>query len=260
MSLPRLTAPTMDCVVPKDDPAPDASRTERHLRGPFFEFGPKNLLRLSDIIDLTVAAQHAGEQCGVTVIVTVPTALIAQSRAAAPAAMIFAQGMNVDAAGPSVGRVTAESLADAGAHGVMLNHASNPLNPDQLRRSVERAHANDLMTMVCAGSEDEVLQLLPLRPATILFEPPELIGHTGGSERAWIHRIDEVVGALAPEVSMMHAGGVGTPEDAYQIMRAGAAGTGSTSGILRNESPTRAVARFIAAVRRGFDDNNRGER
>jgi triosephosphate isomerase (TIM) len=230
-------------------------RTGRRLTAPFFELGPKNLLRLPDIIDVTVAAQNAGQRCGVSVIVTVPTALIIAVRAAAPDVLIFAQSMDVDDPGPSVGRVLAESLVDAGAHGVMLNHTSNPLEFDRLRRGIQRAHANDLMTMVCAGTEDEVLRLLPLRPTTVLFEPPELIGHTGRSDRPWIPHVDREVRAVAPDVLMMHAGGVAAPTDAYQIMHSGAAGTGSTSGVLRDGSPTSAAGRFISAVRHGFDDH-----
>ena len=238
-----------------------APRTGRRLTAPFFELGPKNLLRLPDIIEVTVAAQGAGERYGVSVIVTVPTALIAQMRAAAPGVLVFAQSMDVDDLGPSVGRVTAESLVDAGAHGVMLNHDSNPLEPDRLRRGIQRAHANDLMTMVCAGTQDEVLRLLPLRPTIVLYEPPELIGHTGRSDRPWIQHVDTQVHAVAPDVLMMHAGGVAAPTDAYQIMRSGAAGTGSTSGVLRDESPTSAVERFISAARHGFDDHqNQGEK
>jgi triosephosphate isomerase len=237
-----------------------APRTGRRLTAPFFELGPKNLLRLPEIMEVTLAAQDAGERHGVSVVVTVPTALIAAVRAAAPEVLVFAQSMDADDLGPSVGRVIAESLVDAGAHGVMLNHTSNPLEPDGLRRGIERAHANDLMTMVCAGTEHEVLRLLPLRPATVLLEPPELIGHTGRSDRPWIRRVDREVRAVAPDVLMMHAGGVAAPTDAYQIMRSGAAGTGSTSGVLRDESPTRAVGRFICAVRHGFEDHkNQGE-
>jgi len=58
---------------------------------------------------------------------------------------------------------------------------------------------------------------------------------------------------------VMHAGGVGTPEDAYSIMRSGAAGTGSTSGVLRDGAPAHDVGRFIEAVRRGFDDHQEEE-
>jgi triosephosphate isomerase len=242
-----------------ETPAPGVPPTRR-LTAPFFEVGPKNLLRLPDIVGVAVAAQDAGARDGVSVILTVPTALIAQAKGAAPAAFVFAQGMDLEDLGPSVGRVIPESLVDAGADGVMLNHSSNPVTPEELRASILRAHATGLMTMVCAGTEDEVLRLLPLQPTIILFEPPELIGHRGGAGRPWIARVNAMARSLAPGVLMMHAGGVGTPEDAYQIMLSGADGTGSTSGVLRDESPASAVALFISAARRGFDDHKkRGE-
>lgn len=236
---------------------PRGAREHPQLSAPFFELGPKNLLRLPEILEVAAAAQDAAKRHEVDVILTTPTSLIAQVRAGAPDLLVFAQSMDVDRMGPSVARVTAESLVDAGAHGVMLNHDANPLGPDDLRHAIARAHANDLLTMVCAGSQADVLRLLPLRPTAILFEPPELIGHTGGIERPWIRDIDNQVRAVAPEVLMMHAGGVGAPDDAYQIMRQGAAGTGSTSGVLGDGSPTRAVEQFISAARQGFDDHNR---
>lgn len=248
-------SPTMhsDAMTPPLGAPP----AHRELTAPFFEVGPKNLLRLPDILDVSIAAQDAGARHEVSVILTVPTALISPAKAAAPNAFVFAQGMDRDGLGPSVGRVIPESLVDAGADGVMLNHVSNPLAGDELRRSVQRAQENGLMTMVCAGDEAEVLDLLPLRPTIVLFEPPELIGHSGGTGRPWIAEVNAKARALAPQVLLMHAGGVGTPQDAYQIMLNGADGTGSTSGVLRDDSPARAVARFIAAARRGFDDHKK---
>ena len=257
---PALVGPALVGTAPVGAALGGEPRAVARLTAPFFEIGPKNLLRLPEIIEVAVAAQDAGDRSGVSVIVTVPTALIAPVRAAAPGVLVFAQTMDIDEPGPSVGRVTAESLVDAGAQGVMLDHADNPLEPDRLHYAIRRAHANDLMTMVCAGGDDEVRRLLPLRPTIILFEPPDLIGHTGGSDRPWIRHIDAEVRAAAPDVLMMHAGGVGTPSDVHQIMRSGAAGTGSTSGVLRDESPTRAAGRFISAARQGFDNHeNQGE-
>ena len=228
------------------------------ITAPFFEIGPKNLLRLPQIRELATAAERAGKRSGVSVILTVPSPLIAGVQAAAPDVYVFAQNMDDDEVGPSVGRVIAESLVDAQARGVMLNHESRPLDPATLARSVSRAHDNGLMTMVCAGSEAAVSDLVPLSPSVLLFEPPELIGTTGGTTRPWIRGIDAHVRAVAPQVLMMHAGGVATPADAYQIMRAGAAGTGSTSGVLRDAEPAKAVERFITAVRMGFDDHRQG--
>ncbi|WP_256714346.1 hypothetical protein [Microbacterium sp. RU33B] len=114
------------------------------------------------------------------------------------------------------------------------------------------------MTMVYAGTDDEVIALSDFDPTVVLYEPPALIGAAGGAPRPWIRAIDERMRDLAPGVLMMHAGGVGTPDDVYDIMRAGAAGTGSTSGVLRDPSPESAVERFIAAARRGYDAGRLG--
>ena len=55
--------------------------------------------------------------------------------------------------GRSVGRIIAEALADAGANGIMLNHADHPMRLDDVAAAVERAKANRLMTLVCAADE-----------------------------------------------------------------------------------------------------------
>lgn len=229
------------------------SRVTRRVSAPFFEIGPKNLLGLDAIIEVSTAAAAAGARHGVSVIVTVPAALIAQVQAAVPGVFVFAQTMDDHLPGPSVGRVIPESLVDAGARGVMLNHDSHPIAPSAISRFVDRARSNGLMTMVCAGSDEEALSLARLEPTIILYEPPHLIGAAGGGDRPWIRGIDDRVRSVAPGVLMMHAGGVSTPDDAFQIMRSGAAGTGSTSGVLQAPSPAMAAREFIEAVRRGFE-------
>ncbi len=233
---------------------PPSASPARRLTAPFFEVGPKNLLRLPEIIELAHAAAAAGSAHDVSIIFTVPAPLIAPVRAAEPGVFVFAQAMDAGDMGPSVGRVIAESLVDADAHGVMLNHDDNPLEAAELHRAVSRANENRLLTMVCAGTDAEVMDILSLAPAIVLYEPPALIGGAGEADRPWIGAIDARVRTVAPEVLMMHAGGVSGPDDAYRIMRAGSAGTGSTSGVLRDASPSDAVARFIEATRRGFDD------
>lgn len=240
-------------MFPPADGTVDRAAPQR-VTAPFFEIGPKNLLRLPELLEVATAAEEAGRRHDVSVILTVPTAFLAIVQAAVPDVFVFAQSMDDDAIGPSVGTVIAEALVDAGARGVMLNHDSAPLDPSALARAVRRAQSNDLMTMVCAGTDDEVIGLAQVAPTIVLYEPPALIGGIGGADRPWIRAIDERMRAVAPDVLMMHAGGVGTPDDAYDIMRAGASGTGSTSGVLRDPSPIDAVERFIAAARRGFDD------
>lgn len=227
------------------------------LRSPFFEIGPKNLLRLPEIVSVAETAASAGDRHGVSVILTVPTALIALVRNAVPGVLVFAQGVDDDEPGGSVARVLPEALADASAHGVMLNHDASPLTPAALAHAIRRAQENDLMTMVCAGDDESVMGLVDLAPTIVLYEPPNLIGSTESTDRPWIPKIDRKVAEHAPDILMMHAGGVSRPDDAFAIMRAGAQGTGSTSGVLRAESPAAAAEEFIAATRRGFDAHRR---
>jgi triosephosphate isomerase len=225
----------------------------RPLTAPFFEIGPKNLLRRTELEELARAAGAAAIESGVTVVLTVPTALISPIADLGSGILVFAQGMDVDSPGTSVGRVTAESLVDAGADGVMLNHDSNPLDDETLARTVSRAHSVGLQTIVVAGTTEDAVRFAALGPSAVLFEPPELIGTAGDAPRHWIIAANDAVRRAHPAVLMMHAGGVSSPDIARLIMATGADGTGSTSGVLTAEDPGAAARLFIAADRAGWD-------
>ncbi len=223
------------------------------LSGPFFEIGPKNLLRRAELEPLARAAGAAGSDHGVSVILTVPTALIAPIHDLHSGVLPFAQAMAPDQPGDSMGRVIAETLVDAGAAGIMLNHASNPLDPPALAAAVERARATGLQTIVCTDTDAEAVRVARLGPTAILLEPPALIGSVGRVARDWIAPANEAVRRVAPAVLMMHAGGVSSPSIAAAIMAAGADGTGSTSGVIGADDPLCAARSFIAATRAGWD-------
>ncbi|RFA07097.1 hypothetical protein B7R21_16690 [Subtercola boreus] len=225
------------------------------LQGPFFEIGPKNLLRRIQVESLARAAGLAGADYGVTVVLTVPTAFVAPVADLRTGVLVFAQEMSTDVQGDTFGTVTAEALADAGADGVMLNHDRNPLDDDTLVVALERMRGSGLEAIVCAGSEQDALRFAGLGPAAILFEPPELIGTMGDQPREWIPRANREVRERTPGVLMMHAGGVTTPEIARSILQAGADGTGSTGGVLRAADPRAAARLFIRATREGWDDS-----
>ena len=223
------------------------------LTAPFFEIGPKNLLRRPEIERIAMAAGKAGDEHGVAVLLTVPTALVAPLRDLGTNVRVFAQGMHSDPLGPSMNRVTAEALADAGAHGVMLNHDADPLDDTTLRSVLAAAHANGLETLVCAGSQSAAAAAAALDPTMVLYEPPELIGTDASAPRTWVAPSTAAIHAAHPHVLVMHAGGVATPAIAEAIMSAGADGTGSTSGVVLAPDPPAAAHAFIAAARAGWD-------
>jgi len=219
------------------------------FRAPFFEIGPKNLLRRPELHKLLAVAQPHSRRYGVSLIATLPVTEIEPARLLFPGIHLFAQHMDPDRPGKSVGRVIAEALADAGADGVMLNHADHQLRPDQVAAAVERAQANGLMTLACAADEREAAAIAALSPDILLYEPRAMIGHGGGADRPWIPAINALVRAIAPGTLLMHAGGIATPEDARNVIRAGAAGTGATSAIVRAHDPSEIIEGFLSAVR-----------
>lgn len=228
------------------------------LTAPFFEIGPKNLLRRPDLERLAGVAGQAGRDYGVTVVLTVPTAMVAPIRDLDAGVLVFAQTMDPEPLGPSLGRVTAESLVDAGAAGVMLNHDSNPMTGDRLAVAVDRAHGTGLETILCAGTTADALGLAELDPTAILIEPPALIGRSADSaERDWIAPANQALRSRFSEVLLMHAGGVSSPSVARSIMALGSDGTGSTSGVLAATDPHDAARAFIAATRAGWDATQR---
>ena len=226
----------------------------RPLTAPFFEIGPKNLLRRPELEAIARAAGEAGREYGVSVVLTVPTAMIAPFAELGTGVLVFGQSLDADRPGPSFGRVTAEALLDAGADGVMLNHDAAPIDPAVLPGIVDRARDAGLGTIVCAGTEQEALAAARLAPTAVLVEPPDLIGTIGGGDRDWVRPVTDALRGVDDRVLAMHAGGVATPLIARGIMAAGADGTGSTSGILTADDPTIAAAHFIAAARAGWDD------
>ncbi|KNY07665.1 triose-phosphate isomerase [Microbacterium sp. GCS4] len=223
------------------------------LTAPFFEIGPKNLLRRRELERLAVAAGGAGREHGIAVVLTVPTAMVAPIAALDSGVLVFAQGMDAEPLGPSMNRVTAEALEDAGAVGVMLNHDADPLDDAALTVALQRAGEVGLATIVCAATDTDARRFAGLRPSAVLFEPPSLIGAQGTGDRDWIAPSTRAIHEAAPGVLAMHAGGVSTPEIALRIMAAGADATGSTSGILSSADPAAAAAEFISAARAGWD-------
>ncbi|MEV8148444.1 triose-phosphate isomerase [Arthrobacter sp. NPDC080073] len=230
----------------------------KELTAPFFEIGPKNFLRRAELEALAHAAGRAGSEFDVAVVLTVPVAMVAPIAVLRTGVLVFAQGMDADLPGDSVGRVTAEALVDAGAAGVMLNHDSNPLDNNSLALTVRRAKSVELQTIVCAGTETDATRYTALGPTAVLFEPPELIGTSADSVRAWIPGATAAMREVHPGVLAMHAGGVASPSIARAIMAAGADGTGSTSGVLTADDPLAAARLFIAAARAGWDHARTG--
>jgi triosephosphate isomerase (TIM) len=220
---------------------------------PFFEIGPKTFLDRSALMAVAEAAVVASRRYDVAVIITPPALDIEAVKHAAPTLWVFAQAMDTAKPGTSTGALLPEALSAVGADGVMLNHAERPLNEHALQAAMWRARTAGLLTLVCAKDLNQATHYAAWGPDVILLEPHDLIGTSNGRYRPSIAAATEAIAHIDGRALVMHAGGVGSPEDARAIITQGAAGTGCTTAIVQAPDQPAMTTRMIRAVREGWD-------
>jgi triosephosphate isomerase (TIM) len=225
---------------------------------PFFEIGPKAYLYGREVLKLARRADEVGPKYGVQVIITpqyVDIPLLAREM---KHVLVFAQHMDDLEPGRGVGSVLPEALKEAGAVGVLLNHAEKRLSPEELERTVKRADGVGLATMVCADNLEEAVAVAHLSPNIIIAESPALIGvgRRDAQDRQAVARINEAVWKVNPEIRVLHGAGISTGQDVYDIMAAGSQGAGSTSGIILAKDPLAMLEEMIRSMRQAWDDTH----
>ena len=167
---------------------------------------------------------------------------------------IYAQHMDSLVPGRGLGSVLAESIKEAGAVGVMLNHAEKKLTLDQVRATIARADEVGLATIVCADSVDEVAAIAKMEPNLIVAEPTELIGTGVASDMGYVKDTIEAVRKINPNIMVLQGAGISGPDDVANVIRAGAQATGCTSGILKAADPEAAAEEMLYALRKTWNE------
>ena len=245
-----------------EPPQPLELRDERRksmekVKAPFLFVNPKSYLWGKDSLALAKAADKAAEEFGVQVFFTCPYAdlrLIAENTTHV---IVTAQNMDALRPGRGMGAVLPESVAAAGAKAVVLNHAENQKTLAELSACMQRARELDLITIVCADSVAEAKAVAQLGADVILAEPTALIGSGTTADDSYTVDAVAAVRSVDPEVKVMIASGITTPEDCYKVVYLGADGTGSTSGIVKAPDPAQRVYRMVEAIVRAARDREK---
>lgn len=222
---------------------------------PLFEIGPKAYLYGEGMLALARHADAVGRKYDVQVILTPQYVDIASVACEMKKALVFAQHMDYLPVGRGIGSVLPEAVKAAGAAGVLLNHAEKKLSRADLERTMKRADEVGLATMVCADNLAEAKTIARLRPNIIIAEAPELIGigKRTDNDREMISTINNAIWDVDPNIRVLHGAGIGTGKDVYDIIAAGAQGTGSTSGIMKASDPLAMTEEMIRSVRMAWD-------
>lgn len=228
---------------------------------PFFEVGPKVYSYGSRLLKLALCADELSLKYDVQIIITPQYVDIPILSKKTKQILIFAQHMDPGRPGRGVGNILPEALKEAGAHGVMLNHAEKKLSLPVIEQSVVRAKEVGLASMVCADNLEEAEIIAGLKPDIIIVESPDRIEGKPRSEDEGhtIMQVNEAVWRISPATRVLHGAGINSARDVYNVFLKGAQGSGSTSAIFKSDDPERTLEGMIKAIRQAWDKTSQGE-
>lgn len=215
---------------------------------PFLIVNPKSYLYGQKSLELALAADQVAADTGLTIYFTCPYADIRLISEHTQRVIVCAQSLDPLKPGRGMGHVLPESLAEAGAKAVFLNHAENAKTVADLNACIKRAKELGMTTVVCADSVTEAKAVACMDADIVLAEPTDLIGTGQVADDSYTTETVKALHEINPNVLVMIASGVSTADDCYNVIKLGADGTGATSGILNAPSPAQRVREMAEAI------------
>jgi triosephosphate isomerase len=158
----------------------------------------------------------------------------------------------VDAVTPGrgMGKVLPETLADAGADGVVINHAEDRDTLADVARKVERCHELGMDSLVCVDSLDMGRAVAAFEPDAMIYEKPADISTDRAITRTHPDRVRQFVATVddvSPATRVVVGGGISTAEDVRLAFEQGADAAGAASAVSLADD-RESLLRDIAAV------------
>jgi len=222
---------------------------------PFFEFGPKAYMYGEELLQLMKKIDLLAQKYDMDVLADVQTTdlrLIAENTS--DRIHVYAQSMDSIPVGRGMGTILPEAVKATGAVGVMLNHAECKLTLDELKQAIKRADEVGLATIVCADTEEEIKAVSEMNPNIVVAEPSELIGTGIAVGKEYVDSCIKLVKSVNPEIMVLPSAGISCGNDCYNIIKAGADASGSSSAICKAEDPAKMTEEMMAAVRKAYDE------
>ena len=224
------------------------------IRAPYFEIGPKCFMWGERMLKLAKAVDKIADKYDLDVIITPQYADIRLLAQNTERIHVYAQHMDSLYPGRGLGSVLPESIKEAGAVGVMLNHAEKKLTLEEVKLAIARADEVGLATIVCADTVEEIRQIALLGPNLIVAEPTDLIGTGVASDMGYVRDTIEAVRKINPDIMVLQGAGISNGQDVYNTIKLGAQATGSTSGILKAADPYAMVEEMLYNLRKAWDE------
>lgn len=196
-------------------------------------------------------AQQVSEKFGVMVAVA-PQAADIRLVSQQVRVPVFAQHIDPIAAGSHTGHMLAESVLEAGASGVIINHSERRLRADVIEDTIVRARGLGLTTTVCANTPGIAEAIAALNPDMVAVEPPELIGSGVAVSKAKPEIITDTVSRIRKinkDVMILCGAGITSGNDVREALRLGTQGVILASGVVKAKNQLAAIEDLASGCR-----------
>ncbi|HXZ98426.1 MAG TPA: triose-phosphate isomerase [Candidatus Acidoferrum sp.] len=207
----------------------------------------------SKAVQLAKSAETVSDKLGVTIAVA-PQAADLRLVSQQTKIPVFAQHIDPIRPGSHTGHVLADSVLEAGASGVLINHSERRLEAGIIEDTITRARDLELTTVVCANTSAIAAAIASLGPDMIAVEPPELIGSGIAVSKAKPEIVTDTVSRIRrinKEVVILCGAGITSGEDVKEALRLGTQGVLVASGIVKAKNQMGAIEDLAAACRIG---------
>ena len=193
----------------------------------------------TNAVELAKLCQKVANETGVLVIV-VPQLADIYRISTEVNIPIYAQHIDGITFGGYTGHVLAESVAQAGASGTLINHSERRLELAEIDASIQAAKRVGLTTVVCTNNLATTSAAASLTPDFVAIEPPELIGSGIPVSKA---NPDIVIGAVksAKGVRVLCGAGISKADDVKAAIELGTEGVLLASGVIKASDPKTAL-------------------
>ena len=151
--------------------------------------------------------------------------------------------------GPYTGSILPEAIKEAGAKGVLLNHAEHRMGITPLKQTIERCKKLGLVTVVCSNNMENTKDIIAMHPQMIAFEDSSLIGSGKAISIQKPEILKEFVGLVANQATPLCGAGISTGDDVKAALDLGTKGVLPSSAILTAENPPDIVREMAHAMK-----------
>ncbi len=200
----------------------------------------------TNAVKLASLVQKVGKETGVMMIVAPQVADIYRISTEVDIP-IYAQHINGLPFGGYTGHILAESVAQAGASGTLINHSERRLELAEIDASLQAARRVSISTVVCTNNLATTAAAASLSPDFVAIEPPELIGSGIPVSKA---NPEIVIGAVkaAEGVKVLCGAGISKGDDVLAAIELGTHGVLLASGVVKASDPEAALRGLVEFV------------